>query len=125
MNSNNVWFGYLQAGDKSTPVVRDESIDSGSAKMIYLYNHARGQLLQYSREIVEPKLRELNPGEVDRKALEHSFQAARQAFASTHPLADRLTPKARHQKSRPPAEEEPEFDEDADDDMFLDDADMD
>ncbi|MEW8014017.1 MAG: hypothetical protein AB2807_04270 [Candidatus Sedimenticola endophacoides] len=51
-----------------------------------------------SREIVEPKLRELNPGEVDRKALEHSFQAARQAFANTHPpLADRLTPKARPQ----------------------------
>lgn len=58
-----LWYGYLQAGEKSTPVVRDESLDTGDRNTVYLFNFQRRQILEYRREIVEPKLRELTPEE--------------------------------------------------------------
>ena len=58
-----LWYGYLEAGDKSTPVIRDERLDTGNGKTMFLFNLARGQILEYNREIVEPKLRELKPSE--------------------------------------------------------------
>jgi hypothetical protein len=55
----NLWYGYLEAGANSTPVLRDEGLDTGNPKTVFLFNLARGRILEYSREIVEPKLREL------------------------------------------------------------------
>ena len=59
MSKNEVWYGYLEAGNKSSPVVRDLSLETKSRKTVYLYNHARGCFLEYALEVVEPKLREL------------------------------------------------------------------
>lgn len=63
MSKPNMWCGYLEAGGKSTPVLRDNSLETGNPKTIYLFNLHKGQILEYDATIVEPKLRELNGGE--------------------------------------------------------------
>lgn len=80
MSKNDVWYGYLTAGDKSSPVVRDMSLETKGQKTIYLYNHKRAGFLEYSREIVEPKLRELTSEDIPLRELESAFRAARKAF---------------------------------------------
>ena len=76
-----IWYGYLEAGDKSTPVIRDERLDTGNAKTLFLFNLARGQILEYTREIVEPKLRELKPAEAKHiEALNAAYGDARRAL---------------------------------------------
>jgi hypothetical protein len=63
MAKNFIWCGYLEAGDKSSPVVKDERLDTGNPDTIYLFNFKRNEILQYNRQIVEPKLRELRESE--------------------------------------------------------------
>jgi hypothetical protein len=76
-----LWYGYLEAGDKSTPVIRDERLDTGNRKTLFLFNLARGQILEYTREIVEPKLRELKPSEAKQvDALNAAYGEARRAL---------------------------------------------
>jgi hypothetical protein len=82
MSKSAFWYGFLQAGEKSSPVVRDMTLQTKNPKTIYLYNHVRGDFLEYSSEIVEPKLRELNPDDVPLKELQSAFRAARKAFVS-------------------------------------------
>ena len=38
-------------------------MDTGNPKTLYLFNLIRGEILEYAREIVEDKLRELKPAE--------------------------------------------------------------
>ncbi len=73
MSEKHYWFGYLEAGEKSTPVLRDNRIDTGNSDTIYLFNLKRNEILEYRREIIEPKLRELNDGE---KAVSNELQVA-------------------------------------------------
>lgn len=80
MSENTIWYGFLEAGVHSSPVVRDTSLQTKSRKTMYLYNHLRGKFLEYSCEIVEPKLRELDPGDIPLKQLSSAFKAARKAF---------------------------------------------
>ena len=63
MKDNELWYGYLEAGAKGSAVIVDRSLDTGNPRTLYLFNLKRGQFLEYSREIVEPKLRELNAEE--------------------------------------------------------------
>jgi len=58
-----LWYGYLNAGARSSPVLRDDRLDTGNMKTLYLFNLARGEILEYAREVVEKKLRELKPAE--------------------------------------------------------------
>ncbi|MBI5463114.1 MAG: hypothetical protein HY941_13090 [Gammaproteobacteria bacterium] len=83
-----LWYGYLEAGDKSSPVVRDERLDTGNGKTLFLFNLARRQILEYTREIVEPKLRELKSGEAKLDELNSAYGEARRNFKhpSTRPL---------------------------------------
>ncbi len=80
MSKSPLWFGFLEAGNKSSPVVLDARLDTGDAQTIYLFNERRGTILEYRREIVEPKLRELADGESDPKTLRSGFQSARRNF---------------------------------------------
>jgi hypothetical protein len=59
----NRWYGYLEAGASSSPVMRDDGLDTGNPKTVFLFNLGRGRILEYSREIVESKLRELEDKE--------------------------------------------------------------
>jgi hypothetical protein len=60
-------------------MVRDDSLDASHGK-VYLYNYVRKQFIEYSKAIVEPKLRELETGDISRDELNKAFKAARQAF---------------------------------------------
>ena len=63
MNEKKLWYGYLEAGNKSTPVVLDQRLETGNPDTIYLFNLKKKEVLEYKRAIVEPKLRELKPKE--------------------------------------------------------------
>lgn len=63
LKDNELWCAYLNAGEKSSAVLLDRTLDTHNPKTVYLYNLARGQILEYSREIVEPKLRALTAEE--------------------------------------------------------------
>ena len=58
-----LWYGYLNAGARSSAVLRDARLDTGNPKTLYLFNLVRGEILEYAREVVEKKLRELKPAE--------------------------------------------------------------
>jgi hypothetical protein len=78
---SSLWYGYLEAGDRSSPVIRDERLDTGSPKTVFLFNLARREILEYSREIVEPKLRELKSGEAKSiKEIDAAYAEARRNF---------------------------------------------
>lgn len=108
---NPLWFGFLDAGAKGSLVVRDHSIDTGAPNTIYLFNFTKGRILEYRRDIAEPKLRELTTDERERlKELRQAFTKARNGF----------TPRVSVRPSRPPKEPEPEPeipDFEADDDL--------
>jgi hypothetical protein len=105
-----LWFGYIEAGERSSPVVRDASIETGKSSTIYLYNAVKGRILEYQRDIVEPKLRELIDGETANiDELRKAYRRVRESFI---PRAI-ARPKARPVKKKPPVEPDlPEFDDD-------------
>jgi hypothetical protein len=81
MSDKQLWVGYLEAGAKSSPVLIDDRLDTGNPKTQFIFNLVRGEILEYSREIVEPKLRRLRDEESDLAgALEFAFSKARPAF---------------------------------------------
>jgi hypothetical protein len=82
MNAKNIWYGVLEAGEKTSPVVRDASIDASENK-IFLFNYVRNQFIEYAQAIVEPKLRELTADDISQDDLEKAFKIAHQAFTST------------------------------------------
>ena len=58
-----LWFGFLEAGEKGSPVIRDRSLDTGQSWTMYLFNMRKGRIIEYRRDIVEVKLRDLAPEE--------------------------------------------------------------
>lgn len=81
MKEKTLWYGYLDAGQKSTPVVRDHELHTGNQETIYLFNLTRGKILEYQRQVVEPKLRELDAEEVAiAKQLKRAYTKARRNF---------------------------------------------
>lgn len=108
-----LWFGYLEAGAKGAHVVRDHSISTGSSSTIYLFNLEKGRILEYRREIAEPKLRELTDEEADRKKrMRAEYEKARKVFSP------RVTVHPPRRKPQPEPEPEPEIpDFDADDEF--------
>lgn len=89
-----LWFGYLEAGERSSPVVRDDTIGTGKASTVYLFNWTKGKILEYQRDIVEPKLRDLDDAEIGLvPELEMAFKSARSGFTPRSggpPMAVRL-----------------------------------
>ncbi len=81
MSEKYYWYGHLDAGSKSSPVLLDKRLDTGNADTLYLFNLNRGEILEYKRTIIAPKLREL--GRQDRelnKMLKTAYIEARQCF---------------------------------------------
>ena len=115
--NKNLWYGYLEAGANSSPVIRDDGLNTGNPKTVYLFNLARGRILEYAREIVEPKLRELNGKESKAIAkLEAGFAEARRDFKDRS--ARILNIPERSSPARKPVQqdaEEPNFGDFADD----------
>lgn len=71
MSKHKLWCGFLEAGNKSSPVVIDRNMDTGNQNTVFIYNHNKKEILKYMRELVEPKLRELTDQE---KTLENSLK---------------------------------------------------
>ena len=57
MSARKLWYGYLEAGEKSSPVLRDSGMETNNKDTIYLFNLLKGAILEYKQDIVEPKLR--------------------------------------------------------------------
>jgi hypothetical protein len=78
---NDLWLGYLEAGDKSSPVVIDPMLDTGNPKTVYMYHLNANKITEYKREIAEPKLRALNDKEVAlAQDLQQGYTVARKEF---------------------------------------------
>lgn len=76
-----VWYGYLEAGDKSSPVLIDPKLETGNSKTVYMFNLNSQRIIEYKREIAEPKLRTLNEQEATLvKALTQGYDTARKQF---------------------------------------------
>jgi hypothetical protein len=80
-----IWYGYLEAGAKSSPVLMDPKLDTGSSDTMYLYNLKRDQILEYQRALIEPKLQGLNGKDaVTVEALTKAFNKIRKEFTPRH-----------------------------------------
>ena len=78
---NSCWYGYLKAGKRSSPVLRDNSLESGNPKTIYMYNLNRDEIIEYVVEVVEKKLRDLKSDESGYiKELDAGYKKARRNF---------------------------------------------
>lgn len=112
--SKKLWVGFLEAGAKGGPVVRDPGLDTGDPKTVYLFNFMKGKILEYRRDIVEVKLRELETEELAMAPeLRKAYKQVRETF-------EPRTVKPRRPVFR--ARPEPALDEvpDTDDDFGLD-----
>lgn len=80
-DKSSIWYGYLVAGERSTPVLRDSRLDTGNRKTVYLFNLQRGEIIEYALEIVEKKLRELKSSESGWIAeLDAGYKKSRRGF---------------------------------------------
>lgn len=113
-----VWYGYLDAGLRSSPVLRDACMDTGNPKTLYLFNLIRGEILEYAREIVEDKLRELKPAESGFVAdLDAGYKKARRNFKDRSASISNIT-------KRPVAEFKGKVDDFDDSETGIDDIDL-
>lgn len=92
--NNKFWCGFLDAGSKSSPVLLDHKLDTGNPKTLYMFNLKSERIIEYSRQIAEPKLRELNSNEASLlKELTKAYNKARKDF-SPRTVRTSITPSA-------------------------------
>lgn len=111
-----LWFGFLEASTKGSPVVRDATLETGDPKTLYLFNYTKGKILEYRRDIVELKLREFDSEELAVvPLLRKAFKEVREHF-EPRPVKPKVV--AYRAKPAPADDDFPEFDaaDDAGDD---------
>jgi hypothetical protein len=80
-DKSSYWCGYLVAGERGSPVLRDSLLVTGNPKTIYIFNLKRGEIIEYASEIVEKKLRDLKTNESEYIAeLDAAYKKARRSF---------------------------------------------
>jgi hypothetical protein len=103
-----LWFGFLEAGAKGGPVVRDDALSTGNPRTVYLFHFMKGRILEYRRDIVEIKLRDLAAEELPLiPEMRSAYEAARQTF-QPRPVPVRRPVRA---KPKPFDGEPPELDD--------------
>jgi len=81
MNKSQIWYGFLEAGKRSTAVVVDPKINANMDGKLYIFNQQRNQILEYKKDIVESKLRDLTEEESQLlPTLKSSFELALKNF---------------------------------------------
>ena len=81
MTQEELWYGFLEAGDRSSPVAKDPKLTTGNPDTVYMYNLQRNEIIEYKRAIAEPKLRELKTNEGEAlKELKAAFAKALKEF---------------------------------------------
>lgn len=116
MSDNNLWYGYLDAGEKSSPVLMDQRLSTANPNTVYVFNLKRSEIIEYRRDIVEPKLRELGDGEgAFAKELKSAYTKARSGFvprgAKLSTIPEKGSPAPAPKKAAAVESDDEEFDE--------------
>jgi hypothetical protein len=116
MSDNNLWYGYLDAGEKSSPVLMDQRMSTANPNTVYVFNLKRSEIIEYRRDIVEPKLRELGDDEAAfTKELKSAYNKARSSFvprgAKLSTIPEKGGPAPAPKKTSPIDSDDEEFDE--------------
>ncbi len=121
MKSNTFWYGYLEAGEKGSLVVRPPNLDTGKPDTFYLYNQKRDAILEYKSSFVEPKLRELNDKELKQiPSLEKAYKKSLSQFQPrTNPALSEVAPAKTSTNNASTSDDDMNIDE-TDDDFVLD-----
>jgi hypothetical protein len=124
MAKQKLWYGFLEAGNKSSPVVIDHNMDTGEKNTVFIYNHNKQEILKYVRELVEPKLRELTAKEKEleslmKKGFSESLKTIKYKVAKSLDVPAKEAPAPEVKKTLEEPEEE--FSEVGDDDWDDDD----
>lgn len=83
MKNKDLWCGFLEAGTKSSPILISSILETNSEKTVYMYNLSRDAIIEYQRQIVEPKIRELKADEADLiEQLVSGYNAAKKNFSA-------------------------------------------
>ena len=94
MSKNKLWYGFLEAGSKSSPVAIDRNMETGDGNTVFIYNHNKKEMLKYVRELVEPKLRELTAKEKElESALKKGFTESLNTIRFKVPKAQNIPEK--------------------------------
>lgn len=120
MKNKELWYGFLEAGAKSSPVLISSILDTNNEKTVYLYNLNRDAIIEYQRQIVEPKIRELKADEADLiEELVSGYKVAKKNFAarSKKPIINTPAPK-QEKAAQNPLHEDPLDSVDVDDESF-------
>jgi hypothetical protein len=126
MSKYKLWYGVLEAGEKSSPVVIDRNMDTGDKNTVFMYNHNKQEILKYVRELAEPKLRELSDQEkLLESSLKKGFMAALETIKFKVPKALNIPEKKAPSSKDDPMPETAELeitglDDDAEDDDWKD-----
>ena len=77
-----VWYGKMKVDSKSIPVIFDPLITPSIKGCIYLYNAERDAIVQYTWDIVQRLLEDLDKTEKNtiKKDLDAKWKAARRKF---------------------------------------------
>jgi hypothetical protein len=65
MSKDSLWFGYLEIGEKSTPVALEPRLNTSNPETLYLFHFQRNEFVEYKRDIVKTKLRDFTEDEAD------------------------------------------------------------
>ncbi len=124
MSDNTLWYGYLEAGERSSAVAMDNRLHTGDPTTVYVFNLQRGEILEYKRAIVEPKLRELKATEKELETeLKSAYRKARNGFTPRGAKVANVPEKGRPAAAAKTAAVATDFGgDDYDEEAFVDDA---
>jgi hypothetical protein len=125
-NRKTLWYGKLDTPNFSNTVLFDPELPEPPKGKLYLYNHERGQVVQYVHDLVSPRLRDLTDQEMAeiQDAISSKWEGIKKDFIRTHTVPSRSAP-----ASAPTSRNRNNFDDDIDtgpsDDDFDGDFDLD
>lgn len=123
MSDNTLWYGYLEAGERSSAVAIDNRLHTGDPTTVYVFNLQRGEILEYKRAIVEPKLRELKATEKELETeLKSAYRKARNGFTPRGAKVANVPEKGRPAAAKTAAVATDFGGDDYDEEAFVDDA---
>ncbi len=76
MKDKHLWVGYLTLASKKILVASDDRVDTGNRKTIFLYNQERNELVEYSREIIQAKLKDAPAADYNSEEIANAYQKA-------------------------------------------------
>lgn len=81
-----VWYGKLKLDDRETPVVYDPLLVPSIKGCIYLYNLERDTIVQYTWNIVQKLLVDVDKNEMSalKKSVDAKWKAARKRFTKVN-----------------------------------------